>query len=73
MAAGTAGRYQRVAKTRITYLHWADGDQTRVASQGTLYGRLSDGAEFHDVRYLDLFTLVDGQICRQEFYNDFGG
>lgn len=70
--ANSAKRYQFVAKRRIVYHQWAQGDQVHVGSQGTLYGRLLDGTKFQDVRYLDLFTLKRGRISRQEIFNDFG-
>lgn len=70
--ARSADRYESVAKRSIFRQQWTDGEFVRVLNQGELYGRLADGTEFDGVRYVDLFTLVEGRICRQEIFNDFG-
>ena len=41
-----------------------------VVSLGTLYGMDSEGAEFDDVRYVDVYEVRDGLIERLDIYND---
>lgn len=41
-----------------------------VVSLGTLYGVDTDGDEFEDVRYVDVYDVEDGHIQRLEVYND---
>ncbi|WP_340098798.1 nuclear transport factor 2 family protein [Salinibaculum salinum] len=41
-----------------------------VVSLGTLYGVDNDGAEFEDVRYVDVYEVRDGLIQRLDVYND---
>ncbi len=75
MAQASKGRYAWVKKHRTDY---AVGERTApdgateqvVTSIGTLYGEKLDGAPFEGIRYIDVFTLRDGRIVRQEVWND---
>lgn len=75
MAQASKGRYAWVKKQRTDY---AVGERTApdgvteqvVTSIGTLYGEKLDGSSFEGVRYIDVFTLRDGRIVRQEVWND---
>jgi ketosteroid isomerase-like protein len=75
MAAASKGRYAWVRKNRTDY---SVGERTAsngateqvVTSIGTLYGEKLDGTPFDGIRYIDVFTLRDGRIVRQEVWND---
>jgi len=41
-----------------------------IVSIGRLYGVDTDGNSFSDVRYVDVYTLEDGEITRLEIWND---
>lgn len=66
----SAARYRRVGKRieRIDESFAADG--TVVHVQGTLHGQWPDGTDFDGVRFIDRFLVVDGQLLRQEVWND---
>jgi hypothetical protein len=75
MAAASVRRYSWVRKNRTHYSLGervaADGQVEQiVTSAGTLYGEKLDGTPFADIRYIDVFTLRDGLIARQEVWND---
>lgn len=75
MAEASKGRYAWVRKHRTDYSVGeriaADGSTEHiVTSIGTLYGEKLDGTPFEDIRYIDVFTLRDGRIIRQEVWND---
>lgn len=75
MAAASKGRYAWVRKNRTRYFvadHTnADGDHEQVVTSiGTLFGEKNDGTAFTDVRYVDIFTIRNGLIVRQEVWND---
>lgn len=61
-----APRYERAAKE---FDRWIETD-TEVVSIGTLYGVDNDGKEFSDVRYVDVYEVVDGRIQRIDIWND---
>lgn len=48
-----------------------DGKST-VYCTGTLYGEFPNGKAFEDVRFIDRFEIVEGQITLQEVWNDLG-
>jgi hypothetical protein len=66
----SAARYRRVGKRieRIDESFAADG--TVVHVQGTLHGQWPDGTDFDGIRFIDRFLVVDGQLLRQEVWND---
>jgi len=75
MAQASKGRYAWVKKHRTDYAvgERVAGDgitEQVVTSIGTLYGEKLDGSSFEGVRYIDVFTLRDGRIVRQEVWND---
>jgi len=75
MAQASKGRYAWVKKHRTDY---SVGERTApdgtteqvVTSIGTLYGEKLDGTPFEGIRYIDVFTVRDGRIVRQEVWND---
>ena len=75
MAQASKGRYAWVKKHRTDY---AVGERTApdgateqvVTSIGTLYGEKLDGTPFEGIRYIDVFTIRNGHIVRQEVWND---
>lgn len=75
MAQASKGRYAWVKKHRTDY---AVGERTApdgtteqvVTSIGTLYGEKLDGTPFEGIRYIDVFTVRNGRIVRQEVWND---
>lgn len=68
----SAGRmYRSIAKRHGTWDAVSKADGTVVVvSAGTLEGENLHGARFEGVRYLDRITWRDGQIVRQEVWND---
>ena len=59
-------RYDWAAKE---FDRWIEaGDE--VVSIGTLYGEDNDGEAFEGVRYVDVYTVQDGQIARLDIWND---
>ncbi|HEY7823397.1 MAG TPA: hypothetical protein VIG24_11205 [Acidimicrobiia bacterium] len=75
MAQASKGRYAWVKKHRTDY---SVGERTApdgtteqvVTSFGTLYGEKLDGTPFEGIRYIDVFTVRNGRIVRQEVWND---
>ncbi len=70
MAAAASRRYRWVRKRveRWDVLPGADG--VTVYCLGTLEGEDAGGRPFTGVRFVDRFELRDGQIVRQEVWND---
>ena len=64
--AASQGRYEWAAKE---FDRWIEAGDEAV-SIGRLYGVDVDGQRFEDVRYVDVFTVVDGEITRLEIWND---
>ena len=73
IVAGSAGRYQHVAKhvERCDLCAGADGRDV-VYILGTLYGRWTDGSTFAGIRFVDRFEIREGLIVLQEVWNDIG-
>ncbi|WP_049998891.1 nuclear transport factor 2 family protein [Halococcus sediminicola] len=61
-----APRYEWASKT---FDRWIEADTT-VVSIGTLSGVDNDGEPFEDVRYVDVYTVVDGRIEQLDIWND---
>jgi limonene-1,2-epoxide hydrolase len=59
-------RYAWAAKE---FDRWITADDI-VISIGRLYGVDNDGDDFTDVRYVDIYHVVDGRIARLDIYND---
>lgn len=59
-------RYEWAAKE---YDRWITAGP-HVVSLGTLYGVDSDGEDFDNVRYVDVYEVRDGLIRRLDIYND---
>jgi ketosteroid isomerase-like protein len=75
MAQASKGRYTWVKKHRTDYSvaerTAPDGTAEQVVTSiGTLYGEKLDGTPFEGIRYIDVFTVRDGRIVRQEVWND---
>lgn len=68
MLAFFATRYEWAAKDFDRW--YVDLEQGVVVSVGTLYGVDNAGEPFEDVRYVDMYELVDGEITRMDVYND---
>lgn len=52
--------------TQVSY----NANQITVTCQGLLSGEWVDGQSFTDVRFIDLFTIKNGKLHRQEVWND---
>ena len=67
-------RYAWVRKNRKQYAvaeEQVAGQHTyTITSIGTLYGEQLDGTAFDGIRYIDVFTVHNGLILRQEVWND---
>ncbi|WP_424009381.1 nuclear transport factor 2 family protein [Haloferax denitrificans] len=59
-------RYEWAAKE---FDRWLEAGDT-VVSVGSLYGVDSDGADFSDVRYVDIYVVRRGLIERLDIWND---
>jgi len=59
-------RYEWAAKE---FGRWIVTDKT-VISSGTLYGVDTEGDEFEDIRYVDIYDVEDGLITQLDIYND---
>lgn len=70
LVAGVRGQYAWVRKHRDEYAAAVNDAAITVTSIGRLYGENMDGVAFDDVRYVDVFTVVDGEICAQRVWND---
>lgn len=71
MVGAAAGRYEWVRKHRDTYAVGTDEDgSVVVTSRGRLYGVNLQGVPFEDIRYVDVFVIVDGAIVEQHVWND---
>lgn len=64
------GRYAWVRKHRDEYAAAEAPEGTTVTSIGRLYGENLQGVAFEDIRYVDVFTVVDGRIFAQRVWND---
>ena len=63
-------RYSRIAKDYERFDEsWADG-VTVVYCSGTLNGLWLDSTSFEKIRFIDRFEIADGQIRRQDVWND---
>jgi hypothetical protein len=70
LAEASRQLYAWVRKHRDHYSVDVEDAVTTVVSRGRLYGRNLHGAGFEDVRYVDVFTMRDGQITGQFVWND---
>jgi ketosteroid isomerase-like protein len=66
LLASLEPRYEWAAKEFDRWLETGD----HVVSLGTLYGVDTDGDRFEDVRYADVYEVVNGEIVRMDVYND---
>lgn len=64
-------RYQNVHKTfsGVDTIP-PEGGAAIVYCRGTLSGKWLDGSVFDNIRFIDRFELVNGQISRQDVWND---
>ncbi len=65
-------RYQRVEKTFSHFDESWQGDRTVVYCAGNLKGVWPNGNAFDNIRFIDRFEVVAGQIARQDVWNDLG-
>lgn len=63
-------RYREVRKTITQIDSYGTEHGSRVLVMGTLAGIWPDGTTFADIRFVDRFELEDGQITRQDVWND---
>jgi len=71
MAAGAARWYRWVKKIYATWDVAVRPDGTAiVVTTGTLYGENLHGVPFEGIRYIDRFVVREGQIIRQDVWND---
>ncbi len=70
MVAAARDRYQWVKKRFDQIDALEEGNQAVVYVLGTLYGVNRYDVPFADVRYVDRFVVQNGQITRQEVWND---
>jgi phenylpyruvate tautomerase PptA (4-oxalocrotonate tautomerase family) len=73
LQAWAVTRYQRVEKTFEHIDESWQGDRTVVYCAGNLNGVWPDGTTFDDIRFIDRFEVVAGQLTRQDVWNDLGG
>lgn len=66
MLAWLEPRYEWAEKEFDRWLESGD----HVVSLGTLHGVDNRGDRFEDVRYADVYEVVDGEIVRMDIYND---
>ncbi len=73
IAAGSAGRYRRVAK-QIEIFEGFEARPGRwiIYCHGTLYGEWTDGSSFSGIRFIDRFEVDRDGIQRQDVWNDAG-
>ena len=63
-------RYKFVGKTFERFEEsWGD-ERTVVFCTGTLHGEWLDGSAFEGIRFVDRFEVSDGQLQRQDVWND---
>ncbi|MEM8630338.1 MAG: nuclear transport factor 2 family protein [Pseudomonadota bacterium] len=65
-----APRYRRVAKSFDGFDLVPGAGEEVVYSRGTLSGAWPDGTPFDGIRFIDRFVVRDGQIHRQDVWND---
>lgn len=70
LVADSRGRYAWVRKYRDEYAAAQGHNGMTVTSIGRLYGENLQGVAFEDIRYIDVFTVVDGYIRAQRVWND---
>jgi len=63
-------RYQRVEKTFTHFDESWQGDRTVVYCAGSLSGVWPNGTTFDNIRFIDRFEVVAGQLTRQDVWND---
>jgi phenylpyruvate tautomerase PptA (4-oxalocrotonate tautomerase family) len=63
-------RYQRVEKTFAYFDESWQGDRTVVYCSGNLHGVSPNGTAFDNIRFIDRFEVVAGQLVRQDVWND---
>jgi hypothetical protein len=70
LAAASAGRYEWIGKTHLSWdVAEHDGEVT-VISVGTLHGQNLHGVTFEGIRYIDRIVYRDGRIVLQQVWND---
>jgi phenylpyruvate tautomerase PptA (4-oxalocrotonate tautomerase family) len=64
------GRYEFVKKNFESFDVSHKLDHAVVHCHGTLYGQWLDGSRFEGIRFIDRFEVKDGQLLRQQVWND---
>ncbi len=72
LVAWAITRYQRVEKTFTHFDESWQGDRTVVYCAGNLNGVWPNGTAFDNIRFIDRFEVVTGQLARQDVWNDLG-
>ena len=65
-------RYQRIEKTFTYFDESWQGDRTVVYCAGHLKGVWPNGTAFDNIRFIDRFEVLAGQLVRQDVWNDLG-
>lgn len=63
-------RYQHVEKTFTHFDESWQSDRTVVYCAGNLNGVWPNGTAFDNIRFIDRFEVVAGQLVRQDVWND---
>lgn len=63
-------RYRFVSKTYEAVEAFPSGGIAVVFARGTLAGEWPDGTPFSDIRFIDRFEVSEGQVIRQDVWND---
>lgn len=72
LVAWAITRYQHVEKTFTHFDESWQGDRTVVYCAGNLNGVWPNGTAFENIRFIDRFEVVAGQLARQDVWNDLG-
>lgn len=70
LLAWASSRYQRIEKTFTHFDESWQGDHTVVYCAGNLNGVWPNGTTFDNIRFIDRFEVVAGQLVRQDVWND---
>ncbi|MDH3234872.1 MAG: nuclear transport factor 2 family protein [Alphaproteobacteria bacterium] len=72
LLAWAKDRYTSVGKTYERFDVAPSAEGVAVYCYGTLFGEWLDGTSFKDIRFIDRFTVRDGELVDQRVWNDMG-
>ena len=70
LVAWAKPRYRSISKTYERFDECFGDDATTVYCQGQLSGEWPDGSPFTGVRFIDRFTIKNGELADQTVWND---